>query len=152
MTKLTLKVLSALAVITILSISTGVMAASKDEAKATAKKVEIYFKTNGKDKTVVEVQKNNGMFEKGEVYVFIFDTNGTWIADPKLPGWVGKYYKSLKDADGKYFIKEAIEALKTKNEVWIDYKCNNPATKKIGLKNAYFLKVGNMIISSGVWN
>jgi len=151
MSKFALKGFTALAVIAILSISLGVMAASKDEAKSMAKKVETYFKANGKDKALAEVQKDKGQFEKGEVYVYIFDTNGTVLAHPKLPSWVGKSFLSLKDADGKYFIKDAVEALKTKNEIWVQYKWNNPETKKIGLKHGYFLKVGDMIVSSGVW-
>lgn len=151
MTESALKKVSLLAVTAMLFISIGASAATKDEAKAMVKKVEAYLKANGKDKTVAEVQKDKGIFEKGEIYVYIFDNNGTVIAHPKLPSWVGKSFLSLKDADGKYFVKEAVDALKTKSEVWIDYKWNNPETKKIGLKHGYFLKAGDMIMCCGVW-
>lgn len=151
MKRFTFNGVTTVAVITILFISLGAMAATKDDAKAMAKKVESYIKANGKDKAIVEVQKDKGLFEKGEIYVYIIDSNATVYAHPKLPSWVGKSFMALKDADGKLFIKEAVEALKTKNEVWIDYKWNNPETKKIGLKHGYFLKVGDLILSCGVW-
>ncbi|HPX90472.1 MAG: Cache domain protein [Spirochaetes bacterium ADurb.Bin218] len=126
-------------------------AASKDEVKAMVKKVEAYYKANGREKTFAEVQKDKGQFEKGELYVYIFDMNATVLAHPKLPSWVGKSFINLKDADGKFFIKEALDKLKTQKECWIDYKWNNPETKKIGLKHGYFLKVDDFVLSCGIW-
>lgn len=151
MTKFSLKGITVFAIAAMLLISLGASAATKDEAKAMAKKVEAYINANGKDKAIAEVQKDKGQFEKGEIYVYIIDMNATVFAHPKLPSWVGKSFMALKDTDGKLFIKEALDALKTKNEVWVDYKWNNPETKKIGLKHGYFLKVGDLILSCGVW-
>ncbi len=151
MNKYALKSIGFLITIVLVSASATLVAASKDDAKAMIKKVEAYYKANGKDKTMAEIQKDKGQFEKGEIYVYSFDLNGTVIAHPKLPTWVGKSFMTLKDTDGKLFIKEAIETLKTKNECWIDYKWNNPEKKKIGLKHGYFVKIGDFILSSGVW-
>lgn len=151
MSRFTLKSVSLFALITMIFISFNATAATKDEAKAMVKKVEAYMKANGNEKTFAEVQKDKGQFEKGEIYVYIFDANATVFAHPKLPSWVGKSFMALKDADGKLFIQNALDALKTKNEVWVDYKWNNPETKKIGLKHGYFLKVGDYILSCGIW-
>lgn len=134
-----------------LSASIALYAASKDEAVSMVKKVEAFYKKNGRVKMAEAVQKDKGQFEKGELYVYIIDFKGIVIAHPRLPGWVGKSYLNLKDADGKYFIKDAVEQLKVKNECWVEYKWNNPETKKTGLKISYFLKVDDFIISCGVW-
>ena len=151
MKKFTIKGVGLFVAFVMLSTSIGLMAATKNQAKAMAKKVEAYYKTHGKEKTMAEVQKDKGQFEKGEIYGYVFDFNGTVLAHPKLPSWVGKSFKSLKDADGKFFIQEAISTLQNQNECWIDYKWNNPKTKKIGLKHGYFLKAGDFIISCGIW-
>lgn len=128
-----------------------VYAATKEEAVAMAKKAEQYAAANGKEKMLAEVQKDGGMFEKAEIYLYITNFSGTLLAHPKLPTWVGKSFLSIKDAAGKYFIKEGLEQLKNKNEAWVVYKWNNPITKKIGTKHGYFLKSGDMVIISGVW-
>ncbi len=140
-----------IAVMAILSASVALFAASKDDAKAMVKKVVAYYEKNGRDKTFAEVNKDKGQFEKGEVYVYIFDTNGLLLAHPKLPSWVGKNFAGLKDADGKLFIKDAITELASKNECWIEYKWSKPDTKKIGLKIGYFYKSGDLIFSCGIW-
>ena len=145
------KAIGLLVAVVILSASMVLMAAGKEEAKAMAKKVEAYYNANGRDKTFAEVQKDKGMFEKGEIYVYIFDMNATVLAHPKLPSWVGKSFKTLKDADDKYFILDVLKELETKKECWINYKWNNPETKKVGMKHGYFLKVDNFIISCGIW-
>lgn len=133
-------------------LTAGVLfAASKQEAKDLCKKAESFLKQNSQEKLVAEVQKAGGMFDKGEVYVYIFDETATVLAHPKLPTWVGKSFMNLKDADGKYFIKDAMEQLKTKNECWITYKWNNPETKKVGTKQGYFLKANNIVLSCGIW-
>lgn len=151
MKKISIKGISLMVAAVMFSASIALMAATKDEARAMAKKAEAYFNANGRDKTFAEVQKDKGQFEKGEIYVYIFDMNATVLAHPKLPSWVGKSFKTLKDADGKFFIQDALKQLETKNECWIDYKWNNPETKKVGLKHGYFLKVDNFIISCGIW-
>ena len=151
MKKLSVKGVTLIAAAAVLISSIALYAATKGEAQAMTKKVEAFYKSNGREKTFAAVQKDKGQFEKGEIYVYIFDMNAVVLAHPKLPSWVGKSFMNLKDADGKLFIKEAIDILKTKNECWIDYKWNNPETKKIGLKHGYFLKVDNFILSCGIW-
>lgn len=135
----------------LVSFGTDARAASKEEAKAMVKKVEAYYKANGKEKMLAEVQKNNGQFERGEIYIYVYDMNATLLAHPKLPTWVGKNFSGLKDADGKFFIKQSQEELANKNECWIVYRWNNPEIKKIGIKHGYFLKIDGMIITAGVW-
>ena len=136
----------------LVSFGTDACAASKEEAKAMVKKVEAYYKANGKEKTLAEVQKNNGQFERGEIYVYIYDMTSTvLLAHPKLPTWVGKKFAGLKDADGKSFTRQSLDELANKDECRITYRWNNPETKKIGVKHGYFLKVDGMVFAAGVW-
>lgn len=130
----------------------SVFASPKSEAKAMTNKAVAFYKANGKDATIAEIQKKDGQFVKGEIYIYVFtEPNATVLAHPMLPNFVGKNFADIKDADGKYFVKEALDGLKTKNEVWVQYKWNNPTTKKIGTKISLFQKVGDMIFACGVW-
>ena len=105
MNRITTRGMGLLVAVLMFTSSIAIMAATKNEAKAMAKKVEAYFNANGREKTFAEVQKDKGQFEKGEIYVYIFDMNATVLAHPKLPSWVGKSFKTLKDADGKFYVR-----------------------------------------------
>ncbi len=140
-----------IALLLLLVSGVSVYAAPKDDAKAMTNKAVAFFKAKGKDAAISEIQKKDGQFVKGEVYIYIFTDAGIVLAHPMLPNFVGKNFMDIKDADGKYFIKESLEALKTKDEVWVKYKWNNPTTKKIGSKISLFKKVGDMVFACGVW-
>jgi signal transduction histidine kinase len=64
---------------------------------------------------------------------------------------VGKDLAELKDADGKYFVKERIEIAKTKGKGWQDYMFTNPTTKKLEHKTAYIEKVDDFIFGCGAY-
>jgi len=51
---------------------------------------------------------------------------------------------NLKDADGKLFVQERINILKTKSSGTIEYRWTNQNTKKIEQKVAYFEAVPGM--------
>lgn len=145
------RIISTITFLTLVFSIVGLQAYTKKDAQDLVKKAETYLKQNGKDKLVMEAQKSPGMFDSGEMYIYIIDTNATVLSHSKLPTWVGKSFTNLKDAEGKYFIKEALDTLKTKDECWIVYKWNNPVTKQVGTKHGYFKKAGDVVIASGVW-
>src|ERR1700748_3882384 len=87
--------------------------ASPAEAEALVKKAIVYYKKNGKEKTMPELMKTPGPFIDRDLYVTVYDMQGNDLAhiNPKM---VGKNMLELRDADGKYHIKERMEAAKTK--------------------------------------
>jgi signal transduction histidine kinase len=149
--RLTVKGGGVVLALALLTLSMGLYAESKDEAIAMAKKAAAYYKQHGKVKLIDAAQKEKGQFEKGELYIYILDFNGTILAHPKFPSWVGRSFLNLRDADGRLFIKDAVEQLKTKDDCWIEYKWNHPVTKKIRPKICYFLKADDLIIACGIW-
>jgi signal transduction histidine kinase len=121
------------------------------EAKALVDKAVSYAKANGKDKTVAEISKPKGQFDKGELYVFAYDMTATVIAHPKNPKIIGKNLLEVPDPDGKFFRKDVIEQAKTKGSGWVDYKYLNPETKKIEPKTTYFVRSGDIILCAGAY-
>lgn len=126
-------------------------AGNTTEAKALVDKAVSFAKANGKDKTVAEISKPKGQFDKGEIYVFAYDMTATVIAHPKNPKIIGKNLLEVPDPDGKFFRKDVIDQAKTKGSGWVDYKYLNPETRKIEPKTTYFVRSGDMILCAGAY-
>src|SRR5690606_18549790 len=109
-----------------------------------------FMKANGKEKAFKEFTEGT-QFKKDDLYVFVIDTKGMTLAHGGNPKLVGKDMSGLKDADGKFFIKDMIEGGNAKGNGWSDYKWTNPVTKKIDAKSTYFLKVGDVVVGCGIY-
>lgn len=123
-----------------------------DEAVAMVQQVIASIKANGRDKTLAEVNNTtSGKFRDRDLYVTINDLNGKNLAHGVNPKMQGKDLIDLKDADGKYFVRERIELAKTKGKGWQDYKFVNPVSKQIEPKSMYFEKYEDLIINCGIY-
>lgn len=130
-------------------------AADIDDAKALVEKAAAYVKAQGKEKTLAEISKPGGMFDKGESYVFAYDLQGVIVAHPKFPTMIGQNFIDVPDSKGKLFRREIVETAKSKGSGWVDYVYVNPETQKEENKTTYILKVGDIILCCGVylgWN
>jgi cytochrome c len=121
------------------------------EAVAMVHKVVAYMKENGKQKTIDEVNNIHGQFRDRDLYVTINTLQMVTLAHGANPRMQGKNLIDLRDADGKYFMKERMEMLKTKDKGWQDYKFVNPVTQKIENKAMYFEKHGDVVINCGIY-
>jgi cytochrome c len=121
------------------------------EAEALVKKVVSFFKANGQERTFAAVSNLKGDFVKGDLYVFVYDLTGKCVAHGGNPKMVGKDLIDLKDADGKPFVKERIDIIKTKGSGWQNYKWTNPVDKAIENKTAYIEKSGEFIFGCGAY-
>ena len=125
-----------------------------DEAVAMVKKAAEYLKKNGKDKAYAEFNNPKGQFIDRDLYIFAFSANGDGIetangANPKL---VGKNVLELRDADGRYMIKDILAIGMSKaGKGWVDYKWPNPSTGKLDGKRTYVERVDDVIIGCGVY-
>ena len=122
-----------------------------DEAVAMVKKAAAFLRANGREKAFAEINNPKGKFVDRDLYITVHDMNGNCLAHGFNQKLVGKNLLDLKDPDGKPFIKERAEQAKTRDQFWIDYKFINPATKQIGSKSMYTEKVGEMLVSCGVY-
>lgn len=124
---------------------------TKEEAEALVKKAISMIKAEGKDKAFAEINNPKGKFVDRDLYIFVYDMNGKCVAHGFNPKMIGKDLMEMKDADGRYFVKERIEIAKTKGKGWQDYKFTNPLSKKIEMKTAYIEKVDDLIVGCGVY-
>lgn len=115
------------------------------------KKAAEFMNTYGSERGKEELQKSNGQFCKGNIYVFAYDTTGIMIAHPKNHKLIGVNLIDVPDADGKLFRKEIIMLAKSKGNGWVDYKYKNPAKREIESKTAYVQKYGNLVLCCGIY-
>lgn len=131
----------------ILSFSGSVFAASessKADAEAMVKKAISFIQEKGRDKALAEFNNPNGEFIKGELYVFAYDFEGTNKALAVKPEMIGKNLIDLKDADGKFVIKDLI-SVANNGGGWHQYKWENPTTQQVQDKASYVVKVDDSL-------
>ncbi len=128
------------------------------EAEGLVKKAVQYVKDNGVAKAIEALNKKDGEFVKGDLYVFMFrvsDKEGARVvtlAHAVNPGLIGKDLYDLKDPNGKQFMAAmAVKAMK-ENGGWTDYKWSHPITKKVGNKSSYALPAGpDIFVGCGIY-
>jgi cytochrome c len=124
---------------------------TKDEVVAQVKKAVEFYKSNGREKTLTEMNSKDGQFAHGEDYVDVHDTSGTCVAHPMTPGIVGLNRIDQADPNGKQFIKEMVETAKTKPNGWLTYMRKNPLSGKVEKKLAYWQLQDGLIFKAGTY-
>lgn len=122
-----------------------------DDAKAMVKKAAEFVKANGKEKAFVAFNDPKGQFVQGSLYLFVTDLNGKVLAHGQTKKMIGVDLQEIKDVDGKQFIKEELNIVKTKGSGWVDLKMNNPASGKIEQKSTYVERVDELMIGCGYY-
>src|SRR5262245_7338740 len=80
-----------------------------DEAKAMVKKAIAHYKKWGREKSMPDFCNVNGQFVDRDLYVTVIMMDGLELAHIN-PKSVNKNVMDLRDPDGKYFIRERMEA------------------------------------------
>jgi signal transduction histidine kinase len=124
-------------------------AGTPEEAKALVAEAIAFYQSNGKEKALAEFSNPKGKFLKGDLYVFVFNPEGTIIAhggDPKL---VGRDFTGVQDAGGKYFAREFIRI--GPEGGWVDYQWMNYKTNRVEAKTAYLKRIDDVILGCGAY-
>ena len=128
---------------------TGALAdATPEQAKAMAEKAAQYVRDNGTEAATIEFNKPESEFIEDDLYVFVVDKEGAFVAHPIKPALVGKNMIELKDVEGTPLIKEFTEV---ETEGWVSYKWPHPATKQIKPKKSYIINVDGYILGVGAY-
>jgi len=124
--------------------------ASRAEAQAMVKKAIEYYNKNGREKALAEFSKSPGLFVDRDLYVTVYTLQGDALAhiNPKM---VGKNMMELRDADGKYHIRERMESAAKGTSGWQDFKFFNPVSKKIEPKEMYWEKHDKLVFACGAY-
>ena len=120
------------------------------EAEAMVKKAIAYYKKNGKERSLADFSKSPGPFVDRDLYVTVYNLQGDALShiNPKM---IGKNMMELRDPEGKYQIRERMEAAAKGTSGWQDFKFFNPVTKKVEPKRMYWEKHDNLVFAAGAY-
>ena len=122
-----------------------------EEAKHWVERAVAFYKASGKRIALAEYTNPNGQFVQDEMYIYVLNRKGTILAHGVNEKFLGEDFFEVQDYDGKSFIKEIIDRADNEGAGWIEYTWPNPVTKEVVSKTAYFEKVDELIICSGVY-
>ncbi|WP_448187342.1 cache domain-containing protein [Azospirillum sp. sgz301742] len=123
-----------------------------EQAKALVQEAAAYMKAKGPDEAVKAFHDPKGNFVRKDLYVFVFDGDGNYVASGANPKLAGTSAAEMKDAEGKPLVKEMIAATKEKPDATINYVWLNRQTNKVEHKHSYVVREGNYIIGSGSYS
>jgi cytochrome c len=147
-----LKMLLAVSLLLALPLTVFADAPSKDEVVAVVKRAVEFYKANGRDKSLVEFNKKDGQFAKGEDYVDVHDLSGVCVAHPISAAKVGLNRMDQSDSAGKFYIRDLVESAKKQPSGWIAYVMKNPTTGKLQNKMAYWEAYDGLIFKAGTYS
>lgn len=145
-----LKMLCGLLLLAVVAVASVQAAEPRDEAVKLVQSAAAFYKANGLEKALDEISNPKGQFNKGELYVFVYDTSATMMAHPNAK-LIGQNMLDLPDADGKKFRKEIVETAAKNGKGWTDYKYKNPKTAEVENKTTYFEKADDLIFCCGIY-
>ncbi len=125
--------------------------ATKDEAIAMVKKAVSLIKEQGADKAYPELNNKSGKFVDRDLYVVVYQLNGTVLVHGSNEKLIGKDMMEMQDVDGKLYIKERVELAQKQASFWQDYKFVNPTSKKVEPKQMYCERLAESAVCAGVY-
>ncbi len=124
---------------------------SRIQAQEWVENAKNFYKAVGKKLALAEFSDPEGMFVKGDLYIFVLDANGTMLAHGINKKFIGENFMEVKDSDDKYFIREIVESAEIDQSGWVEYKWYNPVTKEWIPKATYFERVDDLILCGAVY-
>jgi signal transduction histidine kinase len=122
---------------------------SKEEAQAMCEKAAALVKSDGAEKAFAKFQAKDGGFNDRDLYVFVVDDKGTFVAHGAKPALVGKVSIDLKDPTGFPLVQKFIEV---QDKGWVDYKWPDSSdNNKIKDKSSYIIHVGTYWVGVGYY-
>jgi signal transduction histidine kinase len=124
---------------------------SEDELVSFVQEAVVYTQKVGKVAALKEFADKNGSFTRGEVYTWAYDFNGTNLAHPYHPEYLGQNKLDLSDASGVRMIEEMRDTARN-GSGFVAYQYENPVTGVTEPKLSYVKRVDDTWwIGSGIY-
>jgi len=125
---------------------------NKTELVSFVESALVYAQENGKDKALDEFSNKTGSFVRGDLYIYAYDFNGTCLAHPFKPDWIGKNKLDVTDSNGVPSLRNTLNVAK-EGKGFTYFIFPNPAhSNRDEFKIAYAMKVDdNWFLGSGIY-
>ena len=110
-----------------------------------------YLEREGPERAFAAFNDKKGGFVARELYVFVFDLNGRYMASGANPALTGTDAISLRDAEGKELVREMINLAQASTEGEVDYVWLNRIENKVEHKRSLVRRVGDYIVGVGYY-
>ncbi len=110
-------------------------------------------KEKGLDYALKVLNSSNGPYRRGPLYAVVITFDGKLIAHPVNKELLSVDQFTLKDVNGKYFVKEMMEVAKTQGSGWVEYMWQRHGEKQPVKKRAYVKRVpgADILILAGYY-
>lgn len=124
-----------------------------EEALALVEQGLAHIQAVGPEQAYADFMDKEKEFIKKDLYLFVVKMDGITLSHGGNPILVGRDVFTLRDADGKYFMRDfAAAAASEAGEGWVDYKWSNPTTQMVEDKASFIKKVDdNSFIGCGIY-
>ena len=129
-----------------------ITSSNKTELVSFVESALAYAQENGKDKALEEFSNKTGSFVRGDLYIYAYDFNGTCLAHPFKPDWIGKNKLDVTDSNGVPSLRNTLNVAK-EGKGFTYFIFPNPAHgNRDEFKIAYAIKVDdNWFLGSGIY-
>ena len=124
---------------------------AREQAMALVRKAVFHIQSNRREDALRDVSDPAGEFVDGEFYIAVNDLKGICVAHGTMRELIGQSHFDLKDADGKYFVREYLRISAAQGRGWLDYRWVNPATGTLQEKSGYVERAGDLVVSCGIY-
>ncbi|MCG5243593.1 cache domain-containing protein [Azospirillum doebereinerae] len=122
-----------------------------DQAKALVQDAVAYLKAKGPAEAAKAFNDPKGGFVRQDLYVFVFDKTGHYVASGGNPKLTGQDAATLTDAEGKPIVQEMMKATAANPASVVEYVWLNRASNKVEHKHSYVVREGDYLVGSGYY-
>ena len=126
--------------------------ATPREARALFNEAVAYLKANGNEKAWAAFNDRKGHFVKKDLYVYVIDSQGTYVANGAAPdSLIGLKVLDSVDAAGSPLFREMIAVTEKQAEARIRYVWLNRKSNRVEPKFAWLHRQGDYILGVGYY-
>ena len=121
-----------------------------EEAVALVRKAVGLHKTTSRDQFLRSITDKHQPYHDRDMYVFVLDTAGTYLAFGGNPAKVGTRVQDIPGIAGDQLVRDIV-AQADRESGWVEYDITNPATGSVQTKMSYVSRVGDLYVGCGVY-
>ena len=121
-----------------------------EEAVALVHRAVATHRNGSRDQFLRNITDKNQPFHDRDMYVFVLDTSGTYLAFGGNTAKVGTRVQDIPGIAGDRLVSDIVEQA-DRAPGWVEYDITNPATGIVQTKMSYVSRVGDLYVGCGVY-
>lgn len=121
-----------------------------EEAVALVQRAMAMHKVTSRDQFLRTITDKNQPYHDRDMYVFVLDTSGTYLAFGGNSAKVGTRVQDIPGIAGDRLVSDIV-AQGDRGPGWVEYDITNPATGAVQTKMSYVSRVGDLYLGCGVY-